>query len=473
MRLARFFQFTPQAVLGLAAVPIVGMVLTAVLFAGATRDTDWVQHSFLVKQKLSALESVVQDVLLGQRGYVLTREARYLEPYREAKTESVSLHRDLLNLVQDNADQSRRIAALRPVVDKIVKAAEDAVALVQNGRHDAAVRFIAEDRGELAMRLFRDEIREAWFEEDMLFEVRQKAYLQRWRWLVTSLALTLLASLGVAYLLHLKEADRRRDSEREVERLSEDQKVLEARVAERTVELARERDRAEALLRDTTHRIGNMLSLVVGFLNLHMRHSKNPHVAQVLNGARDRVMAISSAQRRMNIANDLEMVRIDTLIDGLVDDLTDAQPSEGVDLVVDIAPFHASARDVTTLCVLAQEFCMNALKHAFPDGRSGTIRITIEKMDEGGSRLIVADNGVGIDTNGDDDAGEDAGGGLGSQISERLAAQFGGSISYQNNGGTVAIATMPNMVLMPVTSGTPAKTDEADDADTGTVAKMA
>lgn len=467
MQLPRAFQVTPQAVLGLAVVPVVGMVLTAMLFAGTTRDNDWVQHSFLVKQKLSALESVVQDVLLGQRGYVLTREDRYLEPYREAKTEATTLHRDLLRLVRDNTAQTKRIADLQPIIEKIVKAGEDAVAFIQNGQHEAAIKFVAEDRGELAMRLFRDEIREAWYEEDVLFEVRQKAYLQRWRWLVTSLALTLLASLGVAYLLHLKEAERHRESEREVERLSEDHKILEARVAERTADLAKERDRAEALLRDTTHRIGNMLSLVVGFLNLHMRHAKNPDVAHVLNGARDRVMAISSAQRRMNIANDLEMVRIDTLIDGLVDDLTDAQPTQGVDVVVDIAPFHASARDVTTLCVLTQEFCMNALKHAFPDGRPGTIRITIERLEEGGSRLIVADNGVGISADDDDD--DQSGGGLGSQISERLAAQFGGSITYHHDGGTVATATMPNMMLAPVK---PAEA-ETDEADTDAVAKIA
>ncbi|NOT71047.1 MAG: sensor histidine kinase [Hyphomicrobium sp.] len=230
--------------------------------------------------------------------------------------------------------------------------------------------------------------------------------------------------------------------------LAVEREMLEQKVLERTSALEKERDRAEALLRDVTHRIGNTLSLVVGFLNLHIRHARDPEAIKTLTGARERVMAISNTQRRMNVSHDLELVRIDLLVKGVLDDLTEAQSHMNIRVISDVVPASVAAREATTLCVLIQEFVINAIKHAFPDDAAGEIRVVLQPLPTKGAVLTVSDNGVGHMPDQERSAG------LGTQISGRLARQFEGHVTYASGNGLVVTVNMPGLSL--IAPGAPA-----------------
>lgn len=152
-------------------------------------------------------------------------------------------------------------------------------------------------------------------------------------------------------------------------------------------------------------------------------------------------MAISSAQRRMNVSNDLELVRIDRLIKGVLDDLSEAQTIEAIKLDVDIPPLNAPAREATSLCVLIQEFVINAIKHAFPQCRRGRIAVKLRPRAEKGAILEVADDGVGYVPR------DGVKSGLGTQISDRLARQFQGSVTYRPGAGLTVVVDLPDLTL--------------------------
>jgi two-component sensor histidine kinase len=219
--------------------------------------------------------------------------------------------------------------------------------------------------------------------------------------------------------------------------LSTTNRALEKHVEARTEELAIERDRAEAereraeaLLRDVTHRIGNTLALVVGFINLHTRHTTDPVAVRILTGARDRIHAIASAQRRINVVNDLELVRIDTLIQAVMTDVVAATAEDRVKLSVDIPPLLAPAQVATSLCVLTQEFVVNSLKHAFNGEAAGTIEVRLRKEGDSGAELVVEDDGAGLPRHAQGEQDEAETEGLGTKIANLLTRQFSGSISY-------------------------------------------
>src|SRR5579871_5776014 len=72
-----------------------------------------VEHTYQVKSQLSSILSLLLDAETGQRGYLLTDDPQYLEPYKEAAAEIERRLDRLNNLTSDNAMQAPRIAALR------------------------------------------------------------------------------------------------------------------------------------------------------------------------------------------------------------------------------------------------------------------------------------------------------------------------------------------------------------------------
>jgi len=83
---------------------------------------------------------------------------------------------------------------------------------------------------------------------------------------------------------------------------------------------------------------------------------------------------------------------------------------------------------------IVQEGLTNALKHAFPDpSESGTISLSLERLDAGELRLVVEDDGRGTDPGGH---AEDAS--TGTRLMSALAHQIGGKVTTRprDGGGT-------------------------------------
>src|SRR6266404_8034542 len=70
------------------ALLVVALVVDAVLSLHNIREVatsvQWVSHTNEVLTRLEAVLSTLKDAETGQRGYLLTGEPAYLEPYRDA-----------------------------------------------------------------------------------------------------------------------------------------------------------------------------------------------------------------------------------------------------------------------------------------------------------------------------------------------------------------------------------------------------
>ena len=84
---------------------------------GLRADTARVVHTHEVITELSTMLAAIQDAETGQRGYLLTGVARYLQPYEDARGRAaISLGR-IEALVADNPAQQARLRQLKPRVD--------------------------------------------------------------------------------------------------------------------------------------------------------------------------------------------------------------------------------------------------------------------------------------------------------------------------------------------------------------------
>lgn len=396
-----------------------------------------VTHTLLVQQEFSDWLSAAQDLETGQRGYLLTRDPNYLEPYNSAKESIGKIHAHLTELVGDRPQQLATVEAIEQTLQQRLEVIDKSIAELKN-RGDAVRAGSDNGLGQKIMGHFRDQIAAAKEQEKALFKHRLEQFRSRSFWLLAAMLATLLASAGLAMIALIRERQRVAALELTALTLTTTNRTLEDHVEARTEELAVERDRAEAereraeaLLRDVTHRIGNTLALVVGFINLHIRHTADPASVKTLTGARDRIHAIASAQRRINVVNDLELVRIDTLIQSVMADVVAATAEDRIALAVEISPFLVPAQSATSLCVLTQEFVVNSLKHAFNGEDGGKISVQLEKTGDDTAKLIIEDNGTGVQESPADEKDtvqEEEG--LGTKIANLLTRQFAGTISY-------------------------------------------
>ncbi|MBA2126762.1 histidine kinase [Hyphomicrobium methylovorum] len=419
-------------------------VLSAVAALAAWRWTvsaaGGATHTQVVQQQLARWWSAAQDLENGQRGYLLTGDERYLAPYRSAKASLNGIYSDLSQMVANDARDTAVVRAINDTINKRLASIDLVLAEAAQTGAKTALRTADYAHGKEMMDRLRQQFAVAQLEKQTLFEARIVQFRDRSFWLLAALLASLLASGGLAMIAIVRERQRAAALELTALALTSANRSLEERVAARTEELADardraevERERAEALLRDVTHRIGNTLSLVVGFINLHIRHTTDERSVKTLTGARDRIHAIASAQRRINVANDLELVRIDTLIHDVMGDVVAATAEEKITLNVDVRPLLAPAQIATSLCVLVQEFVINSLKHAFVDEPKGNISVCLRKTGEDMADLIIEDDGVGLPEDMRQDKVEAANvhEGLGTKIAALLTRQFAGTIRYE------------------------------------------
>jgi methyl-accepting chemotaxis protein len=101
--------------LALAALLIIGVVSYRST-TGLIETAALVDHTHLVLENLEKLLSTMKDAETGQRGFLVTGEERYLEPYNAAVGQSDQILKTVRELTQDNPNQQRRLDTLDPLI---------------------------------------------------------------------------------------------------------------------------------------------------------------------------------------------------------------------------------------------------------------------------------------------------------------------------------------------------------------------
>ena len=94
-----------------------------------------------VLDNTNALLSSLKDAETGQRGFLLTAENRYLEPYRQALTEIPTVLDTLARVENESKrpDQAQRVERLRPLVKDKLGELEQIIELRRTHGVDAAL----------------------------------------------------------------------------------------------------------------------------------------------------------------------------------------------------------------------------------------------------------------------------------------------------------------------------------------------
>lgn len=107
----------------------------------------WQERTFAVIDNLSSLRVAVLSIRRGERGYLLTGDAAFLDPYTTGMTTLESAVPKLGDLLAENGQQAERVAQLGEIVFTFAAQARRTVALQQSGRHEEAVAASQLTRG--------------------------------------------------------------------------------------------------------------------------------------------------------------------------------------------------------------------------------------------------------------------------------------------------------------------------------------
>jgi PAS domain S-box-containing protein len=154
----------------------------------------------------------------------------------------------------------------------------------------------------------------------------------------------------------------------------------------------------EALLKEVHHRVKNNLQVISSLLRLELGRTTEPGVAQVLGEMQNRILSMALLHETLYRSEDLSRVDLSRYLERLVQQVFRAAAPAGgrVTLHVSLGPASVDLEQAVPCGLLITELVSNSLKHGFPDGRAGQVRVMLATTNGETLRLSVQDTGVGL-----------------------------------------------------------------------------
>ncbi|HVW24993.1 MAG TPA: CHASE3 domain-containing protein [Polyangiaceae bacterium] len=143
-KLAMTFIFSSVLLIAVGTVAYRSIVLL-------TQTSYSVAHSHQVLEHISTVASLLKDAETGQRGYVITGDEPFLEPYNDAISKLPAIVRDLRELTRDNVNQQRRMDEMEPLVSLKLGEMKRTLDARRSNGFESAAKIVAAGEGKRTM----------------------------------------------------------------------------------------------------------------------------------------------------------------------------------------------------------------------------------------------------------------------------------------------------------------------------------
>jgi PAS domain S-box-containing protein len=203
----------------------------------------------------------------------------------------------------------------------------------------------------------------------------------------------------------------------------------------------------EVLLREIHHRVKNNMQVISSLFNLQAGKILNPEYRKILKEGQTRLRAMSLVHEKLYQSRDLSKIDLAVYIQSLGIQLfqTYLIDPDQVQLETDFEEVPLDLNSAVPCGLILNELISNSLKHAFPEGRKGLIRIGLKHGPDDTIILQVADNGIGFPKNLDFRQSES----LGLEVANLLVGQIEGTIELDRTNGTAFTVTFREMKYAP------------------------
>ncbi|SLM32459.1 putative Signal transduction histidine kinase [Desulfamplus magnetovallimortis] len=201
----------------------------------------------------------------------------------------------------------------------------------------------------------------------------------------------------------------------------------------------------KTLLREVNHRVKNNMQIMLSLMKLQTKQTEDPDALAALMESQNRIRALAIIHDILYMSEDLKSISLQKYMSKLSRHIAIAYGvgNKGILLKseIDIPTIHMDK--AVPIGLVVSELITNSIKHAFPDGREGTISISVIPIVDNGKervQLTVIDDGIGIS---DELLSVDSRR-LGLRLVHRLVEeQLNGSVCFKNTNGTEVVIILP------------------------------
>jgi len=183
--------------------------------------------------------------------------------------------------------------------------------------------------------------------------------------------------------------------------------------------LRRALDDNVTLFNEIHHRVKNNMQIVSSMLMIEQIRAGAGELSERLQLVADRVASMALVHTMLYERHEASRVDISAYLHELCRNLAEGHgtPERGIRIQVTADDTCLAMEQAVPLGLVVNEAVLNAIKHAFPDDRAGTIEVDFSGTETGGFALTVTDDGVGL-------AAQAKSKGIGTTIIRSLAGQL-------------------------------------------------
>jgi len=177
------------------------------------------------------------------------------------------------------------------------------------------------------------------------------------------------------------------------------------------------------LLRELAHGVANDFATVAAFISMRSKTIGDAQARSVLDEAVEQIRMMGQVHSRLRTGDRHVSLGSQDFLENLCDELK-ASLARGRQISIECTAndLPLSTHQAISLGLIVNELVMNAIKHAFPEGRRGCIRVGLELLRDDQLRLYVEDDGVGFTQR------QQRNGGLGQDLVKSLSRELGGHL---------------------------------------------